>query len=232
MAYYWWSEDVPELAAVPRTDRKLWWCIARNESRSGLPGSLIGWLDAVPWFGVFLAFSHADPGRQHGPFFAVACIALALAVDLALDAGVDQPLGRHWLREHMHEYRQSRPWLHPSAIAAAEDNGREADSRSWRLQDIPELCDVPVPRRRALWREAISRSTTPQTMLRMMLIVFMVAMVAGSACRMLFPAILPLWAELLAAACASFVTDRWFRWPAARRWLREHAHELDRYVPA
>jgi hypothetical protein len=39
-----------------------------------------------------------------------------------------------------------------------------------------------------------------------------------------------LWTGLLALACSGLVVDAWLVRPAARRWLRQHAHELDRYV--
>jgi hypothetical protein len=39
-----------------------------------------------------------------------------------------------------------------------------------------------------------------------------------------------LWVGLLAVVGSGFVTDALVTRPAASRWLREHAHELDRYV--
>lgn len=230
MAYYWRAADVPELADVPQTDREMWWHIARNQSRSGPLGRLSGWLDALPWMCLFLAFS--DTAHRHGLFVAIACMATVFAVVFVLDACLDQPRRRRWLREHMREYQSARPWLQSSSTVVDPERSSAAISRYRRLNDIPELRDLPWSRRRRLWSEAVSRSTTPQIMLGTMLVVFLAGAVAGGACSVLFPAISPLWAALPAIAGVSFVADRWLRWPAACRWLREHAHELDRYVPA
>jgi hypothetical protein len=230
MEYYWRTEDVPELVKVPQPDREMWWRIARNQSRSGPLGRLSGWLNVLPWVCLFLTFS--DTAHRQGLFVAIVCMAMVFAVVFVLDVGLEQPRRRRWLRENMYEYQRARPWLQPSSTVVDPECRSVAISRYWRLNDIPELRDLPWKRRRTLWSEAVSRSTTPQIMLGTMLVVFMTGMLAGGACSVFFPAISPLWAALPAMACVSFVADRWFRWPAARRWLREHAHELDRYVPA
>lgn len=232
MAYYWRAQDVPELAEVPQADREMWWRIARNQSRSGLLGRLSGWLEAFPWMALFLAFTYIHHEFWHGLFGAIVCTAATLLVVFVLDASVDQPRQRRWLREHMREYQSGRPWLQPSPSAVAFHRDSDVVSRCWRLNDIPELHNLPQKRRRTLWGEAVSRSTTPQRMLGTMLAVFMAGAMAGGACLALFPAVSPLWAALPAMACVSVVADRWLRWPAACRWLREHAHELDRYAPA
>jgi hypothetical protein len=230
MAYYWRAEDVPELADVPQADREMWWCIARNQSRLGHLGRLSGWLYAWPWICLFLTFSHAT--HHQGLFVAIVCMAMAFAVVFVLDVCLDQPQRRRWLRERMREYRSGRPWLQASSTVVDPECSSEGTARYWRLNDIPELHNLPWKRRRTLWSEAVSRSTTPQGMLGTMLVVFLAGTVAGGACSALFPAVSPLWAALPAMACVSFVVERWFRWPAACRWLREHAHELGRYVPA
>lgn len=232
MAYYWRPEDVPELAEVPRVDREMWWRIARNQARSGLLGRLGDWLYALPLMCLFLAFGDlpSREGYRQGLFTAIVCMAVTSAMVFILDACVNQPLRRRWLHEHMREYQSGRPWLQPSSTAVDLECSSGAVARCWRLSDIPELHDVPRKRQRMLWREAVSRSTTPQGMLGTMLVVFMAGAVAGGASLALFPAISPLWAALPVVACVSFVVDRWFRWPAARCWLREHSHELDRYV--
>lgn len=232
MTYYWRAEDIPELAEVPQADREMWWCIARNQSRSGLLGRLSGWLEAFPWMALFLAFTYIHHEFWQGLFGAIVCTAATLLAVFVLDVCVNQPRQRRWLREHMREYRSGRPWLQPSSTVVAPQGGSEATARCWRLNDISELQHLPWKRRRMLCSEAVSRSTTPQSMLGTMLVVFMAGAVAGGASLALFPTISPFWAALPVIACASFVADRWFRWPAACRWLREHAHELDRYVRA
>lgn len=231
MAYYWRAEDVPELGEVPRADRELWWHIAREQSRSGFRGRLAGWLSASPWVCLVLAFSDTSRRYLQSPFAVIACVAVFVSAVLALDICLNQPRRRRWLRERMREYQRARPWLQASPIADAPANGNGTPAHCWRLGAIPELHNLPRERMHKLWREAVSRSATPQGMLRTMLVVFMVGVVAGGASLLLLPAISPLWAMLPAIACASFVAERWFRWPAARCWLREHAHELDRYVP-
>lgn len=101
----------------------------------------------------------------------------------------------------------------------------------WRLQDIPELRDVPGLRRR-LWREAVTRSTTLARLLASLATIFAAALAGGAVGILLLPTRSTLWLALPAAMLASLAIDAWIRQPAARQWLREHAHELDRYVPA
>ncbi len=228
MPYYWRAEDVPELAEVPPVDREMWWRIVRNQSRSGFLGRFSGWLDPLPWIVVFLAFS--GTAHRQDLFVAIACMATAFAVVFVLDVCLDQPRRCRWLREHMREYQSGRPWLQPSSTVMPPRGGSEITARYWRLNDIPELKNHPWKRRLMLWSDAVSRSTTAQIVLGTNLTVFMAGTVAGGACWVLFPAISPLWAALPVIACASFVADRWFRWPAACRWLREH--ELEHHVPA
>lgn len=232
MAYYWRAEDIPELAVVPRADRELWWRIARKQSYSGLVGRLAVWLDGLPWVFLVLVLLGTSHRYLQGMYTAIVCAAIFVAALFTLNVCLDQPMRRRWLREHMREYRNARPWLQSASPVVDSEAGGETPSRYWRLRDIPELRGLSWKRRHKLWSEAVSRGTSPQILLGTMLVVFMAGVVAGGASLALLPAISPLWLALPAIACASFVTDRWFRWPAARRWLREHAHELDRYAPA
>jgi hypothetical protein len=102
----------------------------------------------------------------------------------------------------------------------------------WRLQGIPELRDMPGLRRRCLWREAVTRSTTPARLLASLATIFTAALAGGAASIWLLPMRSTLWLALPAVMLASLAVNAWIRQPAARQWLREHAHELDRYVPA
>jgi hypothetical protein len=102
----------------------------------------------------------------------------------------------------------------------------------WRLKDIPELRDVREPRSRRLWREAVARSTTPCRMLGSMALIFIAVLLVDGVRALWLPTISSLWVVVPAVAAVGFASDAWLRQPAARRWLREHADELDRYVPA
>lgn len=102
----------------------------------------------------------------------------------------------------------------------------------WRMEAVPELRDLPRKRQRALWREAVSRSASPRGVIGTLLAVFAAGMVGGGVGLMWFPQASPLWMALPTMAVAWLGADRWFRRPAACRWLHEHADELDRYVPA
>lgn len=101
--------------------------------------------------------------------------------------------------------------------------------RFWRLEAVPELRDLPKRRRRTLWSEAVSRSSTPRWIVRQL-----VARVLGAAAVLALLWIKPLWLGLLLGAFAALVVqlvvDGGVIAPRARRWLREHAHELDRYA--
>lgn len=103
----------------------------------------------------------------------------------------------------------------------------------WRLKNIPELRDVPPPRRRRLWGEAESRSFSVGALGLLLAVTFAFAVVFAlfghwlwqDSFRMFTYAVPGL---ALASVFNSYVLTQ----PRARRWLREHAHELDRYVPA
>lgn len=102
----------------------------------------------------------------------------------------------------------------------------------WRLDDIPELRDVPQPRRRVLWHEAITRSLTARRLWSALGVRFVASLAIGWLSWCWFPSFSPLWAGLIALAVSGIAYDATVRTAAARRWLREHAHELDRYAPA
>lgn len=101
----------------------------------------------------------------------------------------------------------------------------------WRLKDIPELRGLPESRRRRAWSEAVSRSATPRAMLLSIMAVFVAALASGGMSLWLLPALSPLWSAVPAVGLASLACDALVRAPAARRWLREHAAELDRCAP-
>lgn len=102
----------------------------------------------------------------------------------------------------------------------------------WNLKNIPELRAVPESYRRRAWSEAVSRSATPGRLLASMVAVFVVALAGGGVSLLLSPGWSPLWLAVPAVGLASLAFDVLVRTPAARRWLREHVHELGRYVPA
>lgn len=62
--------------------------------------------------------------------------------------------------------------------------------------------------------------------------IFVVALASAGMSRLLLPALSPLWLAAPATGVAGFAFDALVRVPAARGWLREHAHELDRHVAA
>lgn len=103
--------------------------------------------------------------------------------------------------------------------------------RRWwfRLNDLPELRGLPRRRRRRLWSEAVTRSSPPRRLLAQL-----VARMAGAAAVLWLLRSHPFWLGLVPALLASMLVglalDGWIMAPVARRWLREHAHELDRYV--
>ena len=100
----------------------------------------------------------------------------------------------------------------------------------WRLQDIPELQMVPRPRRRRLWSDAVTRSFRVRYLL-FMLITPMLGFVASLLLlHLLWPAA-HVWAWAIAWIPLGIILDDFgMTQPRARRWLREHAGELDRYV--
>lgn len=102
---------------------------------------------------------------------------------------------------------------------------------NWKWPEPPELQGMPASRRRRLWSEAQTRSTTPRRLLAALAVRFCVALVFGGVSLWLWPSVSPLWAGMLALAAGGILYEVNVSTPAARRWLREHAHELDRYVP-
>lgn len=104
----------------------------------------------------------------------------------------------------------------------------------WRLKDIPGLRDVPRSRRRRrrLWREAGRRSFTWGRWLASLAVYGAVMQASDAASASWLPTHSRLWLEMLALPVTGFAIDCWIWQPVACRWLREHAHELERYVPA
>ena len=100
----------------------------------------------------------------------------------------------------------------------------------WRLKDIPELRDVAKKVRRGWWREVVTRSTSAGRLLGMFGLRFAAAGVFMLTSAAVLPDVSPLWAGLLGMVCAGLASDFVITQPRARRWLREHAGELDRYI--
>ena len=102
----------------------------------------------------------------------------------------------------------------------------------WRLKDIPELRTVSPSRRRRLWSEAVTRSLALRYLLLLganfLLGVCVCALVAG----LLWPGEHAWVWLLLGLPLGGALNDFALTQPRARRWLREHAGELDRYVPS
>lgn len=101
----------------------------------------------------------------------------------------------------------------------------------WSLQAVPELQGVPKRRQRALWREAMTRSATPRRLLGALAVRFLASLALAGLSLWLWPSVSSLWLALVALAGSGLAYDVAVQEPAARRWLREHAHELERYVP-
>ncbi|SFL19707.1 hypothetical protein [Rhodanobacter glycinis] len=95
---------------------------------------------------------------------------------------------------------------------------------------VPELCDLPPRRQHALWNEAVRRGVRPARMLALLMVRFVVAMTFATLALELGMAEQALWVGLLALVSSGFVADALMTRPVARRWLREHAHELNRYA--
>lgn len=102
----------------------------------------------------------------------------------------------------------------------------------WRLKDVPELQAVPSSIRRRLWSEAVTRSLTLRDLLLLganfLLGAFVCALVVG----LLWPGDHAWLWWLLGLPLGGAFNDYAVTQPRARRWLREHAGELDRYVPS
>ena len=101
----------------------------------------------------------------------------------------------------------------------------------WRLKDIPELHDVPEPRNRRLWSEAITRSFTVRYFVITLFALMSCAVLLAEIAHLLWPTnnqliMLGLVGIPVGGVINQFTVTQ-FR---ARRWLRKHAAELDRYV--
>lgn len=95
---------------------------------------------------------------------------------------------------------------------------------------VPELRGLSPRHQHALWSEAVRRSVRPARMLTLLAIRFVAAMVLAVLATELGMAEWALWVGSMAVVCSGFVVDALVTRPVARYWLREHAHELDRYV--
>lgn len=102
----------------------------------------------------------------------------------------------------------------------------------WRLRDIPELQLVRADRRRQLWSEAVTRSLTARHLL-VTLVGYMlnVLMFAGVGYFIWPPSDHGFVLGLLGVPVAGFINEFAWAQPRARRWLRAHESELDRYLP-
>ena len=102
----------------------------------------------------------------------------------------------------------------------------------WRLKNIPELRGVPEKDRRREWREVASRSHTARGALAVFLL-FGLCVVSGDliASRLGHATDWIHWGcTLSSVVLAAVVNEYALVQPRARRWLREHAGERDRYT--
>jgi hypothetical protein len=101
----------------------------------------------------------------------------------------------------------------------------------WRRNDIPELHGVPIAQRRQLWREAVARSCSARHLLVRFAAPMLGAVVFAGLGYLLWPTPL-VWSlfGLLGISCVGAILECNIAQPRARRWLREHAGELDRYL--
>jgi hypothetical protein len=101
----------------------------------------------------------------------------------------------------------------------------------WRRNDIPELHGVPIAQRRQLWREAVARSCSARHLLVRFAAPMLGAVVFAGLGYLLWPTPL-VWSlfGLLAISCVGAILECNIAQPRARRWLHEHAGELDRYL--
>ena len=95
---------------------------------------------------------------------------------------------------------------------------------------VPELRGLSPRRQHALWNEAVRRGVRPARMLALMMVRFVVAMTFATLATELGMAEWALWVGLLALVSSGFIADALVTRPVARRWLHEHAHELNRYA--
>lgn len=102
----------------------------------------------------------------------------------------------------------------------------------WRLRDIPELQMVPATWQRRLWSEAVTRSLTARHLLATLVgYMLSVLMFAGLGYFIWPPADQSLLLGLAGVPVAGFINEFAWAQPRARRWLRAHESELDRYLP-
>ena len=102
----------------------------------------------------------------------------------------------------------------------------------WRLRDIPELQVVPAARQRRLWSEAVTRSLTVRDLLVTLMGYMLGALLFAAVGYLVWPqADHGLLLGLIGIPVAGFINEFAWAQPRARRWLRAHASELDRYLP-
>lgn len=104
----------------------------------------------------------------------------------------------------------------------------------WRLKNVPELSAVLAPRRRTLWSEAVTRSLTGRQTVLFLGVFTVILLSVVSAADLLGYGSGAIHDGIFLAGflVAWFVTYYFLTQPRARRWLREHAGELDRYAPS
>ena len=102
----------------------------------------------------------------------------------------------------------------------------------WRVRDIPELRGVPIPLRKKLWSEAVTRSRTGRQLAMLAGVSLVISLSVVAAADLLGYRSGWLHEEILfvGPVLAGLATEYWLARPRARHWLREHAHELGRYV--
>ena len=103
----------------------------------------------------------------------------------------------------------------------------------WRCDDIPELHGVLKAQRRRLWSEAVTRSFSVRNLLAHVVVVIFGGALLGAWGYSIWPAFqawLPL--AICGMTLGGVFADYSLKQPRARRWLREHAGELDRYISA
>lgn len=103
----------------------------------------------------------------------------------------------------------------------------------WRCDDIPELRSVHKAQRGRLWNEAVTRSFSVRYLLARLATTMVVAVAFAGLAYLLWPTPL-VWLTLglLGIPLASVIFEFNVTQPRARRWLRKHADELDRYLSA
>lgn len=100
----------------------------------------------------------------------------------------------------------------------------------WPARIVPELHGLPPRRQRVLWREAVSRSAKPRRVLVLLAIRFAGSIALAELGHMLWPGVSVSLVAVVGLIASGVISDLAITRQAARCWLREHAHELDRYA--